>query len=149
MGNTNAIESTKTQQLGLLILRVGVGILFFIFGWEKVTGGEQLWAGVGGSMKLFGISAWPAFWGLLATTAEFLGGLLLIFGLFTRFAAASLVFTMFVAVIFKFSLGATLADTTGAIAMFLINVFFLLNGGGLYSADNFLRLKRHSGGVIA
>lgn len=142
MANYNTIESTKTQQLGLLILRIGVGILFFIFGWQKITGGEPVWTGVGGSMKLFGISAWPTFWGLLATSAEFLGGLLLIFGLFTRFAAASLVFTMFVAVIFKFSLGATLGDTTGAIAMLLVNVFFLLNGGGAYSADQFLKLKR-------
>ncbi len=142
MANITSIENTKSQQLGLLILRIGVGVLFFIFGWQKIAGGEPVWTGVGGSMKFFGISAWPAFWGLLATISEFLGGLLLVFGLFTRFAALSLVITMIVATVFKFALGSTLGDATGAIAMLLINVFFLFNGGGVYSADNFLRLKK-------
>lgn len=142
MANTNSIESTKTQELGLIILRIGVGILFVIFGWQKLTGGEQVWGGVGSSMKFLGINAWPVFWGLLASLSEFLGGLLLIFGLFTRFAAAPLVITMIVATIFKFGLGGTLTDAFPAIITLLVTVFFLLNGAGSFSADNFLRLKR-------
>lgn len=144
MANSYSIESTKTQQLGLIIFRVGVGLLFFIFGWQKLAAGEQMWAGVGSSMKFLGIDAWPVFWGLLASISEFLGGLLLIFGLFTRFAAFALVITMIVATVFKFALGGTLSDASPALFALLITVFFLLNGAGNYSVDNFLRLKRQA-----
>ena len=110
MGNTLNIDNSKNANLGLLILRVGIGVLFFVFGWQKIAGGEQVWTGVGSAMKFVGISAWPAFWGLLATIAEFAGGLLLIFGLFTRFAALSLVLTMIVATIMKMASGGGLME---------------------------------------
>ncbi|MRG46549.1 DoxX family membrane protein [Chitinophaga sp. SYP-B3965] len=142
MAYSNSIGSSKTQELGLLILRVGVGVLFFIFGWQKLAAGEQMWAGVGSAMKFVGISAWPVFWGLLASISEFLGGLLLIFGLFTRFASIPLVVTMIVATILKFGLGGTLSDASPAIFALLVTIFFSLNGAGSYSADNFLRLKK-------
>ena len=142
MGNTLNIDNSKNANLGLLILRVGIGVLFFIFGWQKLAGGEVVWAGVGGAMKFVGISAWPVFWGLLATIAEFAGGLLLIFGLFTRYAALSLVLTMIVAVILKVSLGGGLVEFSSPLTMLLVNTFFLLYGGGVYSADQYLRARR-------
>ncbi len=142
MGNTLNIDNSKNANLGLLILRVGIGVLFFVFGWQKIAGGEQVWTGVGSAMKFVGISAWPAFWGLLATIAEFAGGLLLIFGLFTRFAALSLVLTMIVATIMKMASGGGLMEFYSPLTMLLVNIFFLLNGGGAYSLDNFLRSRK-------
>lgn len=142
MGNTHTIDNTKNANLGLLILRVGIGVLFFAFGWQKIMGGEQVWAGVGSAMQVIGISAWPTFWGLLATIAEFGGGLLLIFGLFTRFAAISLIITMIVATIMKVSSGGGLMEFYSPLTMLLVNIFLLLNGGGAYSVDNFLRARR-------
>ncbi|AWO01500.1 DoxX family protein [Chitinophaga alhagiae] len=142
MRNTLNIDNTKNANLGLLLLRVGIGVLFFIFGWIKIAGGEPVWTGVGGAMKFIGISAWPAFWGLLATIAEFAGGLLLVFGLFTRFAALSLVITMIVAVILKVSLGGGLVEYSSPLTMLLVNIFFLLYGGGAYSLDNYFRQRR-------
>lgn len=142
MENTHNINSTKNANLGLLILRVGIGVLFFVFGWQKITGGEPVWTGVGGAMKVFGIAAWPAFWGLLATIAEFAGGLLLVFGLFTRFAALSLVLTMIVATVLKISTGGGLMEFYSPLTMLLVNIFFLLNGGGVHSLDNYLRTRK-------
>lgn len=142
MGNTLNINNAKNANLGLLILRIGIGVLFFVFGWIKISGGEPTWTAVGGAMKFIGISAWPTFWGLVATVAEFAGGLLLIFGLFTRFAALSLVITMIVAVILKISLGGGIVEYSSPLTMLLVNIFFLLYGGGAYSADNYLRARK-------
>lgn len=147
MGNTRTIENEKTRNVGFLILRGGVGILFFIFGWMKFAGGEPLWQGVGSAMGTFGITAWPVFWGLLASAAELLGGLLLALGLFTRFSAFSLVITMIVASAFKLSLGAGMADFSAPFTMLLVMTFFLLAGGGVYSVDHFLKLKKQSAAI--
>lgn len=147
MGNTRTIDNEKALNLGYLILRLGVGVLFFIFGWMKFAGGEQLWQGVGSAMGTLGITAWPVFWGLLATAAEFLGGLLLILGLFTRFAALSLVLTMIVAVVFKLSTGAGMAEFSSPFTMLLVNIFFMLAGGGVYSVDHILKLKKQSASI--
>lgn len=142
MGNTLNIDNSKNANLGLLILRIGIGILFFIFGWMKIAGGEPVWTGVGSAMQHLGISAWPTFWGLLATIAEFAGGLLLIFGLFTRFAALSLAITMVVAFIHLVNAGGGITTYSSPLTMLLVNIFFVLYGGGAYSADQYLRARK-------
>jgi len=143
MGNNTLLENAKTKNLGLFILRAGVGILFFVFGWQKIAGGEQVWNGVGGAMQFVGISAWPVFWGLMATLAEFTGGLLLVLGLFTRPAAAFLAFTMIMATILKGATGTGIIDWYAPFTMLLIMIFFILNGGGVYSIDSILRARKH------
>ncbi|MGX5818135.1 DoxX family protein [Chitinophaga lutea] len=142
MGNTLTTDSNKTRELGFLILRVGIGILFFFFGWQKLAGGEPVWTAVGGSMGFLGISAWPTFWGFLASVSEFLGGLLLIFGLWTRLAGLALALTMIVAVILKINVGNGMVDVTSPLTMLIVNVFFFLHGGGAYSADRYLKAKK-------
>jgi putative oxidoreductase len=87
----------KHVDTGLLVLRVGIGIMFLLHGAPKLFGGPSKWTGVGGAMGNLGITFMPAFWGFMAGLAEFGGGLLLILGLFVRPAAAFLIFTMFVA----------------------------------------------------
>lgn len=149
MGNTQLLDNAKTRNLGLLILRAGVGILFFVFGWQKIAGGEQVWNGVGGAMQFVGISAWPVFWGLMATLAEFAGGLLLAVGLFTRPAAAFLAFTMIMATILKGATGTGIIDWYAPFTMLLIMIFFVMNGGGVYSIDSVIRSKKHAGKLAA
>lgn len=97
MANTRSIDT------GILILRVGVGFLFILHGWGKITGGTETWAKLGGSMSLLGIGFAPTFWGFMAAASEFSGGILLIVGLFVRPASALLLFTMIVATLFKFN----------------------------------------------
>lgn len=86
------------RDLGLLLLRLGIGLSMAIFhGWGKISGGSEAWGRVGGSMSKFGLDFAPEFWGFLAAFAEFGASLLLVLGLFFRPAAAMLAFTMFVA----------------------------------------------------
>ena len=86
------------KDLGILILRLGIGIAFiFIHGWNKMFGGPETWARIGGAMSSLGITFAPVFWGFMAAISEFGGGILLILGLFTRTTSAFMAFTMLVA----------------------------------------------------
>lgn len=98
--NALTTAAPLNRDLGLLILRVGVGLSMLIFhGWDKITGGTEMWAKVGGGMGSLGLDFWPTFWGFLAAIAESGASVLLILGLFMRPAAGMLAFTMFVAVL--------------------------------------------------
>lgn len=84
-----------TVDLGLLVLRVGVGVTLSLHGFQKLLG----WFGGGGFR---GTSAWFASLGfgdgrsatVLAGVGEILGGLGLAAGLLTPFAAAAVAGTM-------------------------------------------------------
>ncbi|MFC3364595.1 DoxX family membrane protein [Pedobacter fastidiosus] len=54
----------KYRNTGLLLLRIGIGILFIIHGFPKLAGGPSGWTGLGGSMKVIGIDFLPIFWAL-------------------------------------------------------------------------------------
>ncbi|PSQ93378.1 MAG: DoxX family protein, partial [Bacteroidetes bacterium QH_2_63_10] len=75
----------SSVDLALLVLRVGIGISFvFVYGWAKISGGPGTWANLGENMALFGVTAWPTFWGFMAAATEFGGGILLMLGLLFR-----------------------------------------------------------------
>jgi putative oxidoreductase len=89
---------SKFRDLGLLLLRGTIGLYMAIgHGWGKILGGPEQWAGLGGTMELFGLGFVPTFWGFMAAFAEFAGALLVVLGLFTRPAALLLVINMGVA----------------------------------------------------
>ncbi len=75
-----------------------MGIITFPHGAQKMLG----WfggPGFGGTMQFFtGMMHIPAFFGVLAILAEFLGSVLLIFGVLTRLAAFAIATNMVVAV---------------------------------------------------
>jgi len=75
------------------IARLTVGLVFFQSGWAKLHNLEQ----VTGYFTELGIPN-PAFQALLASTAEFVCGGLLLLGLATRFAVVPLIVTMCVAI---------------------------------------------------
>ncbi|NBB79873.1 MAG: DoxX family membrane protein [Verrucomicrobia bacterium] len=97
-----------STDLGLLILRVGIGVMFLLHGLPKIMGGPTAWEGLAQNGLPFlteGIVS-VAF-GLAAAIAEFGGGLFLIVGRYHRIACAALAATM--AVAFSTKLG----DITG------------------------------------
>lgn len=125
--------------LGLLLLRLGVGLSMALFhGWGKITGGPETWARVGSSMSKFGLEFAPAFWGFLAAFSEFGASLLLVVGLFFRPAAAMLAFTMFVAATVHIT-GPEGEPSTGwkagshALELLAVYVALLLTGPGRYT----------------
>src|SRR5260370_35101229 len=82
----------------ITILRLVLGVVFFAHGAQKALG----WFGgygFSGTMGFFtGMMHIPAVFAFLAISAEFFGGLGLIFGLFTRVAAFGIFCNMLVAV---------------------------------------------------
>ena len=126
------------MSVGLLVLRVAVGLLFAGHGAQKLFG----WFGGYGleatgqffSTKL----GLPASLALVAGLIEFVGGLLLAVGLFTRPIAALVAGLMAVAVL-QVHLGAGFFWTSGGFEYPLfwgiVAFAFVLRGGGRYSLD--------------
>ncbi len=82
----------RLQPLGLLVLRLVLGVIMIVHGYHKVFGGmqhfEQMLHGVG-------IPPWMAY---LAGAAEFGGGILIALGFLTRLAALAILIDMTVAI---------------------------------------------------
>lgn len=121
----------------LLVLRVGVGFGYIWYhGWDKIVGGPERWAAVGGAMGNYGLGFAPEFWGLLAALGESLGALLIVLGLFFRPAVLALAFVMMTATINHWVTG------MGTAAHSFKNFFFLVGllgvGPGRFSLDRVL-----------
>ncbi len=101
-GNKCCAKYSWSVSFGLFLIRVGIGLAFvLVYGYAKITGGPEAWEGIGKAMGTLGITFMPVFWGFMAAFAEFVGGILLILGLFFRPAAFLMFFTMLVATIMK------------------------------------------------
>lgn len=125
----------KYRDTGLLLLRIGIGILFIVHGFPKLAGGPSGWTGLGGSMKVIGINFLPIFWGFMAAATETFGGFLLIVGLFFRPACILLVFTMIIASLVHFAKGDGLQGASHAIEMGIVFFSLIFIGPGRYSVD--------------
>jgi putative oxidoreductase len=126
----------RTIDLGLLVLRVGLGLMFaLVHGGPKLFGGYEVWSKVGSAMGTLGIHVAPALWGFLAACSEFVGGLCLIAGLFTRQAAFFMAATMAVATITHLTRGDGLPVASHAIEDGVVFLSLILIGAGRYSLD--------------
>lgn len=127
--------------LGLVILRLGLGIIFVAHGAQKLLG---LWGGDGWTATLTGFEenlGIPQWLGMVAIVTEFFGGIAVIVGALTRLAALGLAATMIVAMA-KVHLkdGFFLSDggieyNVALLAMALALVFA---GGGAWAADRWI-----------
>ena len=135
------ISSTNTG-LDTLPLRLGAGAIFAAHGAQKLFG----WFGGYG---LEGTAGWMASIGLepglvmaiLAGSAEFFGGLLLIVGLLVRPAALVLAITMVVAIIAVHLQNGLFMANNGyefGLALLAVSVALVLRGAGSLSADHLL-----------
>mgnify|MGYP000371183528 FL=1 len=125
-----------------LPLRVFGGVIFAAHGAQKLFawfGGYGL-AGTGQWMDSIGLS--PGYWmALLAGSAEFFGGLLLIAGLLTRPTAFVLAFTMMVAIFaVHFQNGLFMANNgyEFGLALLAISVALVVQGAGKFGVDNYI-----------
>jgi putative oxidoreductase len=127
---------SKQADLGLLIGRVGIGVIFIFSGWGKLSGGQAAWTQIGHAMANLGISFMPNIWGLLAALSEFMGGILLILGFLFRPAATLILFTMCVALVTTFRQHPhEFAVYSRPLEMLSILIVFLFVGPGKYSID--------------
>jgi len=121
------------------ILRVALGGVLIPHGCQKLFG---LFGGIGftANAALFDKLGYTpgVFWGTLVGCTEFIGGILLVLGLFTRFAAAAVVIFMLTAIHFTSAKG-FFWSAGGWEYPLLIGVcalFFLIRGGGHCSLDS-------------
>ncbi len=125
----------RYRNLGLVILRLGLGVMFIAHGGPKLLGGPERWAAVGNSMGNFGVTTAPAFWGFMAGFAEAGGGVCLILGLFMRPACILLLTAMLVAARHHFAKGDGLMGASHAIESAVVFLSLILIGPGKYSID--------------
>jgi len=134
------MNRTLLTDVGLLVMRVGVGVMFAVaHGYGKIIGGPEKWAQLGGAMSNLGIDFAPAFWGFMAAMAEFVGGILLAAGLLTRIWAFLLMNTMIVAAVMHYQAGDPFGGATSRpIEMGFVFLGLLLTGAGGLSLDRML-----------
>lgn len=123
------------KDLGLLIMRVGIGLIFIVHGYPKMMGGSTQWLWLGNQMALIGIQVYPVFWGFLAACSEFFGGILLVLGLGTRPVVFLLVCVMFVATMMHYMQGDPFGTYAHPLALLVVFVGLLFTGSGKYSID--------------
>ena len=126
-------SGTSQSGWGLAILRMAVGVVFLMHGWQKFSWGFQ---NVADFMGKAGIP-FPMASAVVVTLVEFFGGVALVVGLFTRWVSLLIAFEMLVA-IFKVHLRGGFFLPAGfeyALTLFAANAALLLSGGGRASLD--------------
>jgi putative oxidoreductase len=126
----------RAQWLGPLLVRISLASVFIETGWGKLHDLPK----VTGFFTQLGIPL-PGFNAGMVSCVEFFGGILLLFGLFTRFAAIPMAFSMLVAI-----LTARRGDIDGIFALggfneftyFACFVWLLVAGAGAVSLDRLL-----------
>ena len=122
------------QPLGLLTLRVALGIIFFSHGYPKLA---HMGAGMQGFFVQHGL---PGYFVYFSGALEVFGGAMLVLGLFTRAAGLLLAVEMGVAIWKVHSSGGYLAVHNYEFPLALLTGCFALAtvGAGMVSVDNLL-----------
>lgn len=131
-------QSLWAKDVGLLIIRAGIGAVFIKHGFGKIMQGPQSWSWLGSQMAVVGITFLPVFWGLCAVATEFLGGCALVLGIYTRIAAIFMACVMFVAIAYHLNKGDAFTVTSHSISLLIVFIGLIVAGSGRFSIDWFL-----------
>lgn len=133
---TDASLRDRLSDVGLLVMRVGVGLVMMGHGVPKLQKGPGMWEGLGGAaMAHFGITFAPTLWGFLAAFSEGVGAALLVVGLATRPAAALLAGTMAMAFTHHYLSGDGWSAWNQSLKLTFVFVGLALTGPGRLSLD--------------
>jgi len=140
----------RSKDLGLLVLRVGIGIMFvahgviiLLAGPGSMEGpkGPHGWVAVGSAMSYLGINFGHVAWGFAAGAFQAVGGLFLALGVFVRFFALLLLLIMLIAANMHLQAGQGFTVASHAIEDAIVFLALLFIGSGRYV----LKLpKKHS-----
>ena len=120
----------EEDSLFFLIIRLIIAIIFIYHGYGKIINVEN-WTSYLVSKNV------PSFLGFVSAWFEFIIGILLLLGIFTRLSSLGLIIFMIIAILI-----AHINDPVDTyfyqIGIILCGIIVLLGGGGKYSLDNFL-----------
>ncbi|MBX3373856.1 MAG: DoxX family protein [Phycisphaeraceae bacterium] len=124
-----------SADLALTLLRVTTGLLMAPHGWGKLPVSAELVTNVGAmGFPVPTVSAWAA------ALSEFIGGLLLAAGLFTRISAFMIACTMAGAVLVAHA-GDPLSAREMALLYLVISIGFVVHGSGRFGLDRLARSR--------
>lgn len=118
----------KNGDLGLLLIRVGLGVVFFAHGVQKLQGLDSV-VGFFGALGLHPLFAY------LVAIVETLGGLAMIVGLWSHWAAKFLAIIMIVAIALVKGSKGFLGGYEFDLMLLLAALGVLFTGPGKYSLD--------------
>jgi len=136
IGNNN-----KLLSICIFLLRCTVGVILFVIGAGKVMGwfgGQGIEVTIQNFVTKAGIAAPLAY---LSCYTEFIGGFLLILGLFTRPTAFAIMINMLVATIEMLPTGFFTGGAAYPFSLMISAIIILLAGPMTYSVD-YLLLKK-------
>ncbi|MGE0406933.1 MAG: DoxX family protein [Candidatus Korobacteraceae bacterium] len=124
----------QLQPLGLLALRLALGVTMIAHGWPKMMNIQGFASGL---LANIGVPGWMAY---LVVAAEVGGGILLILGLLTPFAAAAVAIDMAVAIV-KVHFKRGLTGQGGyefTLILFTVALTLIFFGAGPLSLDHLI-----------
>jgi putative oxidoreductase len=128
-------DARRLEDLALLLLRLGTGS-FLVFGvWDNVTDPAKM-AEFAVFLERFRFP-WPEYMARVSVYAQLICGLMLMFGLLSRWAGLVIVFNFVVAIVMVDRLGGIRASWPAA-ALVLIGFYIAARGAGALSADALL-----------
>lgn len=149
----NKLFATDEKNYSLLFFRLIAAIVILPHGAQKLLGwfgGQGFQATINAYSSYMGI---PASLGILNILAESIGGLFLLFGLFSRISAFGLAVTMVVAVFTVHLHNGFFMNWSGTAAgegfeyhilYFAISFVLLVKGGGAFALDSLISRKLSS-----
>ena len=140
------MKTEKRKDGGLALLRIGIGGIFVAHGIQKLAVFGI--SGLAGLMGQLGIP-FPTLSAVAVTAAELGGGLALVAGLFTRWAALPLAFSMLVAAVtVHLKDGFFLPNGVEyVLTLLLTSVALALTGSGAFSIDRLLEKRAQNKAV--
>ena len=129
--------SIQSRDWGIAILRLAIGLTFFLHGWQKLF--QMGIPGVAGFFGQVGVPA-PMAAATVVSLLELVGGALLIVGLFTRWVSIPLALDMLVAAVLV-HLPAGFFAPNGVELVFILlggTLALALNGSGAFALDRLI-----------
>src|SRR5471032_1110650 len=87
------------RNFGLFVMRVGTGVMLFMHGLPKLTGGPEKWESLGHAMSNVHITFFPVFWVFMSAITECIGGIFCVLGLWFRLVSVLMFINFIVAIL--------------------------------------------------
>ena len=125
----------KYRETGLLLMRLGLGVLFIVLTGPVLLSGPGQWANFGSAIRNLGLHTHYQFWGFLGALMGCVGGALMIFGLFFRPGVILVFILTFVHLLGALEGAGTLRANLAAVELAVMLAGLLFVGPGKYSVD--------------